>query len=103
VRDLIGGSARNGRDGASAGFESDPAPLLSELGGTDPASPVATVDSARFRLYHTIAGLLTRTAAERPLLVVLEDLHLGGGLRRLEEVFEPEPAATEFATSLTRR
>src|SRR3712207_5934128 len=40
--------------------------------------PVATVDSAdsaRFQLYQAIASLLERTAAARPLLVVLEDLH----------------------------
>lgn len=102
---MTSSAARQGnrRDGASAGFESDLAPLLPEPGGTDPASPVATVNQARFQLYHTIAGLLTRTAAERPLLVVLEDLHSGGGLRRFGEVFEPEAAATEFATSSTRR
>jgi DNA-binding SARP family transcriptional activator len=77
VRDLVDGSGGDRQDEASAGSGAELAQLLSELGWTDPASsmPVATVDSARFQLYQAIASLLERTAAARPLLVVLEDLH----------------------------
>ena len=49
---------------------------LRELGADlrAPAPPVVNVETVRFRLSRAIAELLRRLAADRPLLVVIDDL-----------------------------
>jgi DNA-binding CsgD family transcriptional regulator/tetratricopeptide (TPR) repeat protein len=44
---------------------------LPNLAEPDPASP----EVARFRLFDAVAGFVVRVAADRPLLIILEDLH----------------------------
>jgi predicted ATPase/DNA-binding CsgD family transcriptional regulator len=68
LRDLL---RWDGRD-AFAGHEQEFARLLPELGSTGP--PPAT-ELSRGYLYDLVAGLLAERAAERPLVIVLEDLH----------------------------
>jgi DNA-binding SARP family transcriptional activator/tetratricopeptide (TPR) repeat protein len=51
--------------------------LLPEL-VDDAASQSLDADAERSRLFDVVAGILTRLAAQRPLLVVLEDLHRAG-------------------------
>jgi DNA-binding CsgD family transcriptional regulator len=60
------------RDGRSAfaGFEAEFARLLPELG---PAGPEASAD--RGHLFDLVVGLFERLATERPLVLVIEDLH----------------------------
>ena len=48
---------------------------LEPLGDEVPKLDAATGDSERFRLFAEIAAALQKSAAERPLLVVLDDLH----------------------------
>jgi hypothetical protein len=53
----------------------DIAQMLPELRGPgDPEEP-ATSESARFQLFDSVTTFFRRAAAERPLLVVLDDLH----------------------------
>jgi DNA-binding SARP family transcriptional activator/tetratricopeptide (TPR) repeat protein len=52
------------------------APLLPELGGTPSES--GERENRRYRLFEAVAALLSRAAAERPLLLVVEDLHWAG-------------------------
>jgi DNA-binding NarL/FixJ family response regulator len=54
---------------AFAGQEQDFARLLPELGPTGPQS------AGRGQLFELVAGLFEQLAAERPLLLVIEDLH----------------------------
>ncbi len=54
---------------AFAGQEQDFARLLPELGPAGPQS------AGRGQLFELVAGLFERLAAERPLLLVIEDLH----------------------------
>jgi DNA-binding SARP family transcriptional activator len=49
--------------------------LLPELAGPDGPAPVADLGAARFQLNQAVAGLLRRLAGDRPLLVVVDDLH----------------------------
>jgi DNA-binding SARP family transcriptional activator len=49
--------------------------LLPELAGPDGPTPVADLGAARFQLNQAVAGLLRRLAGDRPLLVVVDDLH----------------------------
>ncbi|MHB8694984.1 MAG: ATP-binding protein [Solirubrobacteraceae bacterium] len=69
--------------------------LLPSFGPLASAAP-ATEDAAgaRYRLFTTVAGLLAATAARRPLLLVLDDLHWADGatlrlLRHLMRADEP--------------
>jgi tetratricopeptide (TPR) repeat protein len=56
------------------------ASLLPELAGAQPAlatdDPALDPDHARFRLFDALSTLLTSAADRRPLVVVLDDLHL---------------------------
>src|SRR5690349_3174744 len=49
--------------------------LLPELG---PAGPPPTSDGARFALLDAVGAVLRSAAADAPLLVVLDDLHIAG-------------------------
>jgi DNA-binding SARP family transcriptional activator len=61
-----------GRSGAAL---SQLLPELQELvPGLEPP-PVVELETARFRLYQAVAGLLRRLAEVRPLLVIVDDLH----------------------------
>lgn len=62
------------RDGAAAfaGHELDFARLLPELG---PAGPETLSDARRGHLFDLVVGLFTQIAAERPLVLLIEDLH----------------------------
>ncbi|MFD0742576.1 helix-turn-helix transcriptional regulator [Phytohabitans flavus] len=62
------------RDGSAAfdGHEHEFARLLPELG---PAGPEGLVDANRGYLFELVAGLFGRLARERPLVLVIEDLH----------------------------
>ena len=55
-------------------LDAEPAQLVPELDG-GPAVPVSDVEAVRFRVCHTVTGLLRRLADERPLLLVVDDLH----------------------------
>ncbi|WP_433210212.1 ATP-binding protein [Dactylosporangium sp. CS-047395] len=66
-------------------------PLLAEDAGAEPGEDVA---AGRFRLHRAVAGWLAAAAAERPLAVVLDDLHAADGetlmlLARVAELIEP--------------
>ncbi|MBW2289732.1 MAG: AAA family ATPase [Deltaproteobacteria bacterium] len=50
-------------------------PELSEQLPNLPPPPKLDPDQARFRLFDAVAALLTRAASERPLVVLLDDLH----------------------------
>jgi DNA-binding CsgD family transcriptional regulator/tetratricopeptide (TPR) repeat protein len=68
LRDLL----RSAGPGVFAGHEQEFARLLPELG---PVGPEPVVDAQRGSLFELVAGLLSRLAAERPLVFVVEDLH----------------------------
>ncbi|HEX2357602.1 MAG TPA: AAA family ATPase [Micromonosporaceae bacterium] len=68
LRDLL---RRDGPAGF-AGHEQEFSRLLPELG---PAAPPPAAEFGRGYLYDLVAGLLAERAIERPLVVVLEDLH----------------------------
>jgi hypothetical protein len=56
----------------------DIAPILPELHELIPGLPPPTAsepEGARFRLFHATAELLRRGSAERPLVLILDDLH----------------------------
>jgi predicted ATPase/DNA-binding CsgD family transcriptional regulator len=63
------------RDGAAAfaGYEQELARLLPELGGDGPVP--ASVDTNRGHLFEVVSALVERLAAQRPLVLVVEDLH----------------------------
>jgi hypothetical protein len=75
------GGAAPARLGAALGeVRSVLAPLLPELGSASPANPTdpaAGLDApqARFRIFDAVVRLLRALAAERPLVLVLDDLH----------------------------
>lgn len=50
-------------------------PELHEVLGAQPALPELDPDQARFRLFDGLAQFLTASARNRPLLIVLDDLH----------------------------
>jgi DNA-binding SARP family transcriptional activator len=50
-------------------------PELAELVGREPAAAGGDPDAARFALYEAVTTFLARVAAERGLIVVLDDLH----------------------------
>jgi DNA-binding SARP family transcriptional activator/RecA/RadA recombinase len=52
------------------------APLVPELGGV--AAESGERENRRYRLFEAVAALLARAAAERPLLLVVEDLQWAG-------------------------
>jgi DNA-binding CsgD family transcriptional regulator/tetratricopeptide (TPR) repeat protein len=68
LRDLL----RHAGPAAFTGHEQEFARLLPELG---PVGPEAMLDAQRGSLFELVAGLLTRLAADRTLVFVVEDLH----------------------------
>ena len=75
--------------GAGAAAVAEVVPEVSEsLGGLQPPEPLPDEKQARFRLLDSIASFLKRAAANRPLVVVLEDLDAAdaGSLGLLEFV-----------------
>jgi DNA-binding SARP family transcriptional activator len=58
--------------GPSAGWLGQ---LMPELAGPSGPRPLADLGAARFQLNQAVAGLLRRLAEDRPLLVVVDDLH----------------------------
>ena len=56
----------------------DLAPLVPELGGGNGAPLPAERENRRYRLFEAVAALLGQAAAERPLLLVIEDLQWAG-------------------------
>lgn len=68
LRDLL----RRDGPGAFTGHELDFARLVPELG---PAGPERQFDANRGYLFELVGGLFWRLAAERPLVLIIEDLH----------------------------
>ncbi|WP_281904938.1 helix-turn-helix transcriptional regulator [Phytohabitans aurantiacus] len=68
LRDLL----RRDGPGVFSGQESEFARLLPELG---PAAPERVPDANRGYLFDLVAGLFGRLAEQRPLVLVVEDLH----------------------------
>ncbi len=64
-----------GRLGPGAPYVAQVVPEVRELLPDLPAAPPLDSEQARFRLYDACATFLTTTAAEQPLLLVLDDLH----------------------------
>ena len=50
-------------------------PELRELLPDIPEPPVLDPEAARFRVFDAVVSFLTRAAAERPIVIVLDDLH----------------------------
>jgi DNA-binding CsgD family transcriptional regulator len=72
LRDLL----RRDGPAAFAGFEQDFVRLLPELGPTPGAvAGDSAPDSSRGYLFDLVTGLVDRLAAERPVVLVLDDLH----------------------------
>jgi predicted ATPase/DNA-binding CsgD family transcriptional regulator len=65
------------RDGvtAFAGYEVELARLLPELAAAAGPGPAAGWDSNRGHLFEVVSALVERLAADRPLVLVVEDLH----------------------------
>ncbi|GAA4700297.1 helix-turn-helix transcriptional regulator [Phytohabitans rumicis] len=68
LRDLL----RHEGPGAFDGHEHEFARLLPELG---PAGPEGLVDANRAYLFELVSGLFGRLAKQRPLVLIVEDLH----------------------------
>jgi DNA-binding SARP family transcriptional activator len=49
-------------------------PLVPELGG-DPEAVAEDVEARRFALFEAVSAVLRHAAADRPLLIILDDLH----------------------------
>jgi DNA-binding NarL/FixJ family response regulator len=81
--------------GSGAGTIADLVGELRErLPGLPPTPPAPHDDVARFRLFEAISALWRRAAAERPLLLVLDDLHWADTPSlKLLEFFSHEVAA----------
>jgi DNA-binding SARP family transcriptional activator len=88
------------------------APYLPELGALLPeladrqaaAPPVVDVEVVRFRVCRTVVALLRRLAAERPLLVVIDDLHWADvGSLRLLPVLAAELSSAGILVAVTYR
>ncbi len=65
-----------GQDGAGIDVEAL-APLVPELGGA-PATDSGERENRRYRLFEAVAALVGRAAAERPVLLIVEDLQWAG-------------------------
>jgi Predicted ATPase len=63
------------RDELFAPCRRELARLVPELGGPDDLSAHASSPSAQARLFELLLGLVKRLAAERPVVVAVEDLH----------------------------
>jgi DNA-binding SARP family transcriptional activator len=61
--------------GAGAGELAQLLPELRELLPDLPKPPLLDPEAARFRLFDAVVSFLTRAAAKRPIVLVLDDLH----------------------------
>ncbi len=83
LRGLVGGlglSTLRSWLGAGASDVAQIAPELRDQLGEPPAPPLAELaqpDMARFRLHNSVVSLLRNAARTRPLLIILDDLHVG--------------------------
>ena len=81
--------------------------LLDQLGGRDslrPAAGAADPELARFLLFEAVAAALREAAAERPLLLVVDDLHWAdAGSRRLLAAIRPALATLPVVALCTYR
>lgn len=78
LRELIRSLDDEGLRTALGSGPSEIAQLLPELNerlAGIPALPPASPDAARFRLFQAIGDLLRRASQERPIVLILEDLH----------------------------
>ncbi|MFF0343000.1 ATP-binding protein [Kribbella sp. NPDC004875] len=73
-----------------------------EVAGPAPAVPD---DGARFRLFEEVVGVISESAAERPLLIVLDDLHWAdpASLHLFNHVVARLPARTAVVAALRNR
>jgi predicted ATPase/DNA-binding CsgD family transcriptional regulator len=71
LRDLL----RRDGPAAFAGYEQELVRLLPDLGATTAPAPPAVSDNHRGHLFDVVSALVERLAAERPLVLVVEDLH----------------------------
>ncbi|MER7243843.1 BTAD domain-containing putative transcriptional regulator [Kribbella sp. NPDC000426] len=81
---------------------------LSRLTETrDAAGPAPAVpdDGARFRLFEEVVGVISESAAERPLVIVLDDLHWAdpASLHLFDHVVARLPAGTAVVAALRNR
>lgn len=85
--------------GRDAAVVADVVSAVSEkLAGLEPAPVISDPESARFRLYDSIATFLKRASQTRPLVIILDDLHWadGSSLRLLEFVASEIASAQVF-------
>jgi DNA-binding CsgD family transcriptional regulator len=78
LRGLLGELDADDLDAVAARGAADLAQVLPELRERLPGIPEAEAGSpqtARFRLFDTVSGLLRRASARRPIVLALEDLH----------------------------
>jgi DNA-binding SARP family transcriptional activator/tetratricopeptide (TPR) repeat protein len=78
IRDLlqrVGASNAIGALGDRAAEVALVAPAVTAIIDAPPAQPAADLDAARFRAYDATSGFIRSLAHQRPLVLVLEDLH----------------------------
>ncbi|MEV6271903.1 BTAD domain-containing putative transcriptional regulator [Kribbella sp. NPDC051936] len=78
---------------------------LTEPRNTARAAPTVPDDGARFRLFEEVVGVISESAAERPLLIVLDDLQWAdpASLRLFDHVVARLPAGTAVIAALRNR
>jgi DNA-binding SARP family transcriptional activator len=88
-----------------AGHVAELGPLLPDLAGEPAAAPpVVDVEVVRFRVCRAVVAVLRRLAADRPLLVVLDDLHWAdAGSLRLLPVLAAELESARILVVVTHR
>jgi DNA-binding CsgD family transcriptional regulator len=88
------------------------APLLAEIvpeisgriGGCAPLPPVHEPTQARFRLFDAMSGFWKRAAAEKPLLLILDNLHWSDASSlRMLEFLAPDLASSPMLVVITYR
>nr|WP_269204538.1 BTAD domain-containing putative transcriptional regulator [Motilibacter deserti] len=109
VQALQGVAEAVGPDAARAALEgraADVAQVVPELRAlaAAPAAAAPSPDVARVRVYDAVTAFLTALGRDRPLLVVLEDLHWGdAGSRQLVEYLAANLRDTRVAVLVTVR
>lgn len=90
IRSLIAGQDANATRrilGSDAGVMAEVVSAISDMvPELEPPSALTDPDAARFRLYDAIASFLKRSSQDRPLLLILDNLHWadGSSLRLLQ-------------------
>jgi DNA-binding CsgD family transcriptional regulator len=74
LRQLVRELGAAALEGLAGGFRPELGRLVPDLGGPDPVVPT-TGELGRARLFEGLLRLLERLAAERPLVVAVEDVH----------------------------